>query len=432
MIDNNKDFFEELNKITSKEKKTNKEIISLLRNLEKVKSAEERKIIASQITALKNSLKKTNEDIPKTLDKISLVKPLYSQEQKPKIQEKKTEKKPIIKKSISKGMKISKLEKNVLKRLKEKQEKIIEEKIKKPSKYVKTANNFFSDFSKSLFEKRMFKTLKRDIVKAGLQFIPSSYLSMVLFTTFLSIFGGIIIFLFFLFFNLGPELPIITLVKESFQIRFLKVFWILFVVPVGTFLVMYFYPSMEKNFIGNHINQELPFATIHMASISNSMVEPSKIFNIILSTKDYPYLERELIKLMNEINIYGSNLVGALRSVAFNSPSVRLTELFNSLATTINSGGDLPKFFEKRAESLLFEYRLEREKYTKFAETFMDIYISVVIAAPMILMLLVIMMKISGLGISMSSVMITLVMVLGVSILNIVFLTFLHLKQPGE
>lgn len=434
MIDNDKDFFEELNKITSKEKKANKEINSLLRDLEKVKNAEERKIIASQITALKNSLKQTNETIPKTLNKISLIKPLHFQDQKPKVKEKiiAKKKKPIINKSFSKNMEISKLERNVLKRLKEKEEKIIEKKIKKPSKYVKMANNFFSDFSKSLLEKKMFKSLKRELAKSGLQFIPSSYLSMILFTTFLSIFGGVFSFLFFLFFNLSPDLPIITLVKESLHIRLLKVIWILFVIPIGTFLVMYFYPSLEKKFIRNHINQELPFATIHMASISNSMVEPSKIFEIIISTKDYPYLERELIKLMNEVNIYGSNLVGALRNVAFNSPSSKLTELFNSLATTIHSGGDLPKFFEKRAETLLFEYRLEREKYTKFAETFMDIYISVVIAAPMILMLLVIMMKISGLGVSISNAMITLVIVLGVSITNIVFLTFLHLKQPGE
>jgi len=42
------------------------------------------------------------------------------------------------------------------------------------------------------------------------------------------------------------------------------------------------------------------------------------------------------------------------------------------------------------------------------------------------------MMKISGLGISISSFMISLIMVLGVSLINVVFLSFLHLKQPEE
>ena len=225
-------------------------------------------------------------------------------------------------------------------------------------------------------------------------------------------------------------MPIVTSVTENLASRFLKVFWILFVVPIGTFLIMYIYPSLEKSYTENKINQELPFATIHMSSISGSMVEPSKIFSIIVSTKEYPFLQKEFIKLINQINVYGYDLVTALRNVAFNSPSSKLTELLNGLATTINSGGDLQNFFEKRSQTLLFDYRIEREKYTKTAETFMDIYISVVIAAPMILMLLLIMMKVSGLGISLSTSMITLIIILGVSMVNILFLTFLQLKQP--
>ena len=132
---------------------------------------------------------------------------------------------------------------------------------------------------------------------------------------------------------------------------------------------------------------------------------------------------------MNEINIHGYNFVGALRNASFNSPSKRLSELFSGLATTINSGGDLPNFFEERSKSLLFEHRLEKEKQSKSAETWMDIYISLVVAAPMILMLLLIMMKISGLGIALSTGTITLIMVLGITIINIIFLTFLEIKR---
>jgi hypothetical protein len=59
----------------------------------------------------------------------------------------------------------------------------------------------------------------------------------------------------------------------------------------------------------------------------------------------------------------------------------------------------------------------------------MDIYISLVVAAPMILMILLMMMKISGLGVAMSTQMITIVMVVAVTMINIVFLTFLQLKK---
>jgi flagellar protein FlaJ len=166
-----------------------------------------------------------------------------------------------------------------------------------------------------------------------------------------------------------------------------------------------------------------------MAAISGSMINPIKIFEIIISTKEYPALEKEFTKLLNEINVYGSDFVNALKNTAKNTSSKRLAELLNGLATTINSGGDLPNFFEKRSDTLLFEYKIQKEKAAKAAETFMDVYISVVIAAPMILMLLLMMMKMSGLGLSLSVGGITLLVVVGVIVINIVFLTFLHLKK---
>ena len=405
-----------------------KEIIILNKNIGKTEGAE-KKMFVLHLTSLKKLLKRTNWEVDGEINKISITKPLQFKAAE-KIEGK------IIKKDKTArekwiGKKPVGIEKEILKRFKGKKEKIIQAKLKKPSKYVEISHKIFTNTSESLSHTEMFRALNRDLMKANLQFLPTTYISVTLFTTLISVFIAVFIFLFFLFFNITPQLPIIASITESIGQRFFKTFWILFVIPVGTFLAMYNYPNMEKSASENRINQELPFAAIHMSAISESMVEPSNIFRIIISTQEYPYLEREFIKLINEINVYGYDLISALRRSAFNSPSKKLAELFNGMAITITSGGDLPEFFDKRAQSLLFEYRLEREKYTRAAETFMDIYISVVIAAPMILMLLLMIIKISGLGISLSMGMITLVMVLGIIMINIIFLTFLHLKQPG-
>ncbi|MFH1607845.1 MAG: type II secretion system F family protein [archaeon] len=429
----NKDSFIKLKETLLKEKKIMTEIVSLSKNLEE-KNVQEKEIIFNQLKSLVDLLRKTNKEIPMILQRVLFINPLHSnlpsQTIKREIEQPKLKQKiPFISRLIKKS-ELSNLERKTLKRMKGRKEKIKEKRLKKPSIYVKIANKIFFDFSSSLSKKDFFRTLNRDLKKTNLQFIPITYISTILFTTLLSVIFGACLFLFFLFFNFGATFPIITKVTENIVTRFFKVFWILFALPIGIFLFMYFYPSIEKKSLANKIDQELPFATINMSAISGSMIDPSKIFSIIISTKEYPCLEKEFTKLINEINIYGYDLVSALRSIAFNSPSKKLSELFNGLATTITSGGDLREFFEKRSQSLLFEYKLEREKYTKSAETFMDIYISVVIAAPMILMLLVIMMKISGLGISLSTSIITLMMILGVSLINFVFLTFLHLKQP--
>jgi len=424
------DFFSDLNEKILKEKKINRELNSMFIHLNNTKEEREKDMLFSQIKQLKDSLKKTNEDVKEIVGKIIVAHPLMIKKSEVQKKEKKTARLKVNINNLLKKAGLSNIEKETLKRLRKRKKKIIKKKIKKPSSYIKTANRFFLDFSRSLIKKKRFQAIEKNLIKTNLEFTPTSYISLLIFTTLLSGIVSFFIFVFLLFFNFGVEFPIITKVTESIGARFLKVIWILFAIPLGTFLFMYFYPLLEKKSAEYQIDQELPFATIHMSAISGSMLEPSKIFSIIISTKEYPFLEKEFIKIINEINIYGYDLVAALRKVATNTSSKKLSELLNSLATTITSGGNLANFFDKRAQSLLFDYRLEREKYTKTVETFMDIYISVVIAAPMILMLLLMMIRISGLGISLSSSMITLAMILGVSLINIIFLTFLHLKQP--
>jgi len=405
-------------------RKISEEIAKFSAQLERTKNPEDKKLIKKHIEDLKNKLRRSEE----VFGKLTKFKPLKEN----KIEEKK-ETELVLNEYTREDFgeeETENLERQTLKRIRKKEGKLEIRKTKNASSYVKFSSNLFSKVSRNLERKNMFTQLKRDLIKANLQFIPASYISVILFTTLLSFIVSIFIFAFFLFFNMGAELPIITLVKENLLNRFLKVFWIMFAVPLATFIFMYLYPSMEKRAAEDRINQELPFATIHMAAISGSMIDPSNIFKIIIATGEYEYLEKEFVKLINEINVYGYDLVGALRRSAFNSPSKKLSELFNGLATTITSGGNLPGFFEKRSQSLLFEYRLEREKYTRSAETFMDIYISVVIAAPMILMLLLIMMSVSGLGISLGAGMIALLMILGITLINILFLTFLNLRQP--
>ncbi len=434
--------FEELRKAIDIEKKAVKELETSLNHLENAKDAKEKKVVREHVNALKDSMKKSNGSILTELEKINVAKPLAGKKEEPlgavgekgkKVQELKKkifltdDNKP---KGLGKSAKqLSFLEREVIKRIKKKGQTVEKKEIEKPKKYTKIANQLFYDTARKISSEKSFDTLKKDLMKTNLRFTPITYLSIILFTTTISAIIGFLLFVFFLFFRIGIELPIITLAQGNFGLRLLKVFWIIFVVPIVTFMFMYFYPTLEKKSAEKKINSELPFAAIHMSAISQSLLEPSKIFSIIITTKEYPNLEGEFIKIMNHINVYGYDLVTSLRSTAMNCPSKKLTDLLNGLATTITSGGVLNEFFDKRAQTLLFEHRLEEEKATKAAETFMDIYISVVIAAPMIFMLLLMMMRISGLGVSMGTSSITLIMVLGVSLLNIAFISFLQLKK---
>jgi len=400
----------------------------------------ERKILITSIKSLVASIKIINNSIPQLLNSVSLAQKLPS--------------KPTITSLNRVEFKTDHREVDVVLNEKDKEQffkelKINEDAVKKIKKgridsrtelfhdlqktrgFVKLANKIFMKKSEELIQKGNFKALGLDVQKGNFNMLLGSYVSVIFLSTILSIFVGIFILIMIMFFDFSFAAPVIVLNTDGILTDLGKFFWLLFAVPVATFFVAYTYPSTEKSSIEKRIDQELPFAVIHMSAISGAGIEPTNIFKIIAMSKEYPNLRKEIRKLLNQLNLYGYDLVTALNNVARITPSTKLSELLIGLSTTINSGGQLSEFFEKRADTLLISYRLERQKFTKTAETFMDIYITIAIAAPMIMLLMLVMLSLSDFDIGLSGKMLTFAVIAAVAILNVFFLMMLHIKQPA-
>ena len=437
MIKEYKESLENLKKL----KKFFSEVEKTFKLIDNSKSESEKRVFTSQLKSFEKKLKEINSELKTSIGRIDFEKLLDPDKLESELMDS-PERPDADKKMMTKGGKLfslkdilpNELENETVKRLKKKRKEKEKEKKEKKNKkessfYTKISSRLFSKISLKLLTKDSFAKMEEGLIKANLNYTPVGYVSIILMTTFLSFFLAGFLFFFFLFFNFTATLPIVSRAQETIDVRFLKTFWILIVVPVATFILMYLYPSLEQKSAETAIDTELPFATISMSAIAGSMMNPTKIFKILISTNEYPALKKEFTKMLNEINLYGYDLVSALKNTAKNSPSKKLSELLSGLGTTITSGGDLSGFFEERAETLLFNYRIAQERDSKTAETFMDIYISLLIAAPMILMLLLIIMKLSGLGITMSFLTISFLISLVVTIVNIIFLAFLHLKK---
>ena len=306
--------------------------------------------------------------------------------------------------------------------------------IRKSNLYAKFANFFFRNISNKLLSKGYFKNLNLDLRKINSRFVTVTYVSIIFFTSLLLSISSIFLFALLMFFNFSFAYPFISQSEEIILLRAIKFFWILIAFPlIGGFLVV-IYPSSEARNLGFRINQELPFVTIHMSAIASSGVEPDKIFEIILKGEEYKYTRIEFKKLTNLVNFQGEDIVSALLKISYSSPSDKLRELLNGLAITTKTGGDLHMFLDKHAENMLFDYKLEREKYIRISETFMDIYISIAIAAPMILLMLFIIIGSTGLtgGIfNLSLNVLSILLILIIVFLNLFFLLLLGLKQPS-
>ena len=433
--------------------------LDIIKNMETgsqiIIESREKVLLTSAIIALTNQLIILNNSIPELIKSIGIYKSLSVESEKsskiPALSSKKGEKLIQVKykqpdlserisltisdkdrKSFLENLSKSNLSINQLKKRYSAPKPIIE--FGKPNAYAKLSNRFFRKLSTRLVTKGYFARLNRDLRKMNSPFVLGTYVSIIFFSVILSLIAGIFLVTFLLFIDMNFSYPFFTAVKESILLRLVKTFWLIIAIPLLTGLLIYIYPSTEAKNLGSKITQELPFVSIHMSAIATSGIEPTSIFKILLKSEEYRYTNIEFRKLMNLINFHGKNLVSALKEVSSSSPSSKLSELLNGLATTTTSGGNLHDYLDMHSEGLLFDYRMQREKSTRNAETFMDIYIAVVIAAPMILMLLFVIMgslgtlgNFLGLSINILSFLIILIIIL----LNIVFLAILKLKQPG-
>jgi len=398
--------------------------------------SEEVRIYDKIINSLAKRIKILNSSIPEVMSDITLAKKLEPESKNVPSIEKVSIKKEVevfvSERKKAEFLKELNIDEQLLKKVKKRQKVVVKDvyKFQTSNPYGRMSNRLFLNISQRLVDSGAFKSLRLDIRKSNLNILSTTFLSMIFFSTLVSFFLGVIIMVFFLFFSVDVLGLSVNLYTGGYLLRFLKVFWIPFAMPILTFILFYSYPGAEKKSTAGRINQEIPFVVIHMASISGSGIEPIEILKIIALSKEYEFAGREFRKILNQINIYGYDLSTALRNVSASTPSVKLSELLNGMGITINSGGDMRTFFEKRAESLLLEHRLEREKATKSAETFMDLYISIVIATPMIMMMLLVIISISKISTGFNTTQMTTAIIGIVAIVNILFLTFLHMKQP--
>jgi len=285
--------------------------------------------------------------------------------------------------------------------------------IVKPSFFARMSNSFFREYSEKLVVH--FSGLNKDLKRGNIRFLMATYLSMGIMSSLVAFVLGFLAYIVLMMVDFGN--------------------WIFFFLPFGfvglVLLLFYFYPMSEANSIQKEVSYELPFAAIHMAAISGSDIEPTKMFKIIARSKEYTNIGKEIKKVVVQVDVYGYDLVTSLKNVASRTSNKKLSELFSGFATNITTGGSLKNYLERKAENFLVDYRLERQSYADLAGTFMDVYISILIAAPLVLMMMFIVMNVAGLGLGGLTIeTLLLLSVVGIVLVNIVFVLILNFKQP--
>ena len=233
--------------------------------------------------------------------------------------------------------------------------------------YSKISNFFMENISFYLINKKFkfFESLFNNLKKSNLKILSQTYVSVILFSGLIS-------------------LPISMIAWFLFTFNIVSSITFGFLTSFGVISFAYYYPKIMLDAREKKIKQELVFAIVHMSTIAGSGAHPIKIFELILNSKDYKELEEEFKKVLNYINLFGYSLSSALRVVSIDTPSPDLKEIFEGMASTIETGGDIKQYLSDKAEDSLLRFRLDQKKYVEKLAAYSEIYVGLLVAAPLL------------------------------------------------
>ncbi|MCK4714443.1 MAG: type II secretion system F family protein [Candidatus Aenigmarchaeota archaeon] len=137
--------------------------------------------------------------------------------------------------------------------------------------------------------------------------------------------------------------------------------------------------------------------------------------------------------MVRNIKTFGMSSVSAVNSVAEITPSPAFKQVLTGISSTIAKGGNLSGFLKEMSSKNLFDYRIKREQHVKTLATYADIYTAVMIAAPLMMLAVLVMMNVVGgdiFGLTIPDTIGLMTYVL-VPLMNIGFLAFLQMNSPG-
>jgi len=282
--------------------------------------------------------------------------------------------------------------------------------------YAKISNIFMENLAFGLYKKypNFSKPLLEALTSSNIRILSRTYLSIVLFSTVL----------------LFPISFIITLLLTTSVLLGLVVS---ILVSVLTFGIVYSYPFMIANDRKSKIGQELVFGIVHMSAIAGSGAQPIKIFQLLVDSGDYDELAEELKRVLNYVNVFGSNLSSALKAVSDSTPSQELKEIFNGMISTIETGGDIRQYLRDKSEDSLVKFKTNQRKRIETVGVYSEVYTGFMIAGPLLFIVtFAILEKVSpvigGIPIGTLATLGTFVLL---PFLNILFILFLETTNAG-
>jgi flagellar protein FlaJ len=122
--------------------------------------------------------------------------------------------------------------------------------------------------------------------------------------------------------------------------------------------------------------------------MSTAGIPPAEIFRLLGDSPIYGESHVEARYVAREIDIFGRDLIDALRLVSASTPSARMKEFLQGAMASISSGGNLTDYFRTKAEQYSLENRQTQKMFLETLSLISESYVTAMVAGTLFLIIL--------------------------------------------
>jgi flagellar protein FlaJ len=155
-----------------------------------------------------------------------------------------------------------------------------------------------------------------------------------------------------------------------------------------TYIAFLVYPNIIAGDRRRKIDASLPYAINYITSMSTAGITPAEVFRLLGDSPIYGECSVEARYIAREIDIFGRDLIDALRLMSASTPSARMKEFLQGAMASISSGGNLTDYFRTKANQYALENRQTQKLFLETLGLVAESYVTAVVAGMLFLIIL--------------------------------------------
>lgn len=166
---------------------------------------------------------------------------------------------------------------------------------------------------------------------------------------------------------------------------------------IGTWYYRYTLPGRRARRRARELSLMLPHAVTYMYALTRGGLDVAEVMRRLAGSEEtYGEVAREMGMVVNQMDYLGQDLMQAVRTTSEVTPCRYTSEFLGDLHGVIESGGDVESFLSDQREEATQDARAVQRAYIENISLFAEVYVTVLIAGPLFLLILLMVLGITG------------------------------------